>query len=213
MKSKPLAADFFVWSIISITFYIINQLIVWIRLSFFSEQKSKNLPHFLFKVWGSIVSNTLRNLENGANLWIDCWFSRNTIHLFNKGHGIFCLALHIHCNHLFLTKAHYVFLATAFFFRKDVKREAVFDMGRRLALYGIAALLSVNFLQYGIYHAICAWVLLIIVVILNGMLLMRGVEERTRGIMILLYYIVLGIWYFGIFFFYLFNALDWCDDL
>ena len=80
-------------------------------------------------------------------------------------------------------------------------------MGRRLVLYGIAALLSVNFLQYGIYHAICAWVLLIIVIILNGMILMRGVEEGTKGLVIMLYYIVIFIWYFGIIFFYLFNAL------
>ena len=49
-------------------------------------------------------------------------------------------------------------------------------MGRRLVLYGIAALLSVNFLQYGIFHAIMAWVLLVIVIIINGMILMRGVE-------------------------------------
>ena len=68
-----------------------------------------------------------------------------------------------------------MFLAIAYFFRQDVKKEPVFDMGRRLVLYGIAALLSVNFLQYGIYHAICAWVLLIVVIIKNGMILMRGV--------------------------------------
>jgi hypothetical protein len=39
-------------------------------------------------------------------------------------------------------------------------------MGRRLVLYGIAALLSITFLQYGIYHAILAWLLLITVVII-----------------------------------------------
>jgi hypothetical protein len=39
-------------------------------------------------------------------------------------------------------------------------------MGRRLVLYGIASLLSINFLQYGIYHAILAWVLMINVVII-----------------------------------------------
>lgn len=49
-------------------------------------------------------------------------------------------------------------------------------MGRRLALYGIAALLSISFLQYGIYHAILAWLLLINVVIIQAMMLMRGVE-------------------------------------
>lgn len=48
-------------------------------------------------------------------------------------------------------------------------------MSRRLALYGMAALLSVGFLQYGIYHAILAWLLLINVVIIDAMLLMRGV--------------------------------------
>jgi hypothetical protein len=39
-------------------------------------------------------------------------------------------------------------------------------MGRRLVLYGIAALLSINFLQYGIYNAILAWFLMINVVII-----------------------------------------------
>jgi|JI10StandDraft_1071094.scaffolds.fasta_scaffold63055_4 hypothetical protein len=39
-------------------------------------------------------------------------------------------------------------------------------MGRRLVLYGIAALFSITFLQYGIYHAIFAWLLLINVVII-----------------------------------------------
>ena len=81
-------------------------------------------------------------------------------------------------------------------------------MGRRLVLYGIAALLSVNFLQYGIYHAICAWVLLIIVIIKNGMILMRGVDSKTKGIVTLLYYILIFIWYFGILLFYLINALS-----
>lgn len=59
-----------------------------------------------------------------------------------------------------------MFVAIANFFRKDIKMEAVHDMGRRLVLYGIAALLSITFLQYGIYHAILAWVLLITVVII-----------------------------------------------
>ncbi len=55
-------------------------------------------------------------------------------------------------------------------------------MGRRLSLYGIAStfvfmlgLLSVNFLQYGIYHAIMAWILLITVLIINAIGLMREV--------------------------------------
>ena len=50
-----------------------------------------------------------------------------------------------------------------------------YDMGRRLSLYGIAALLSTNFLQYGIYHAILAWLGLFNVVVIDAMILMRGI--------------------------------------
>jgi hypothetical protein len=81
-------------------------------------------------------------------------------------------------------------------------------MGRRLALYGIASLLSINFLQYGIYHAIMAWLLLINVVIIYAMILMRGVEERFKSVAISSYYILIFIWFFGIVFFYMFNALN-----
>jgi hypothetical protein len=52
----------------------------------------------------------------------------------------------------------------------------MYDHGRRLVLYGIAgnplpysALLSINFLDYGIYHAILAWVTLICVLIIHCM--------------------------------------------
>lgn len=81
-------------------------------------------------------------------------------------------------------------------------------MGRRLALYGIAALLSLNFLQYGIYHAILAWLLLINVVIIDAMVLMRGVSQHSKNVAIACYYCLLFVWYFGIAFFYLFNALN-----
>jgi hypothetical protein len=81
-------------------------------------------------------------------------------------------------------------------------------MGRRLSLYGIAALLSVSFLQYGIYHAILAWMLLINVVIIEAMFLMRGVQERSRNIAITIYYVLIFVWFFGIVFFYMYNALN-----
>lgn len=81
-------------------------------------------------------------------------------------------------------------------------------MGRRLVLFGIAALLSVNFLQYGIYHAICSWVCFITVVVLEVLNFMRDVPERAKNVGLLVYYIIIFIWFFGILFFYLFNALD-----
>jgi len=99
-------------------------------------------------------------------------------------------------------------MSAFYFLKKDVKIEAAHDMGRRLTLYGIAALLSINFLQYGIYHAILAWLLLINVVILYAMIMMRGVAERSKNIAISIYYTLLFVWYFGIVFFYMFNALN-----
>lgn len=37
---------------------------------------------------------------------------------------------------------------------------------------------------------------------------MRGVEERSRDIAISIYYALIFIWFFGIVFFYMFNALN-----
>lgn len=81
-------------------------------------------------------------------------------------------------------------------------------MGRRLSLYGIAALLSTNFLQYGIYHAILAWLGLFNVVVIDAMILMRGISARSRNIAISFYYAIIFVWFFGIVFFYMFNALN-----
>jgi len=52
--------------------------------------------------------------------------------------------------------------------------EDLYFMELQVILYFfILALLSMNFLQYGIYHAICAWVLLIVSFVLHSMALMR----------------------------------------
>lgn len=81
-------------------------------------------------------------------------------------------------------------------------------MGRRLSLYGIAALLSINFLQYGVYHAILAWLLLVTVIVVDAISFMRDVSERIKSIGILVYYVLIFVWFFGILFFYMFNALS-----
>ncbi len=80
----------------------------------------------------------------------------------------------------FFIQMHFVFAGIAYFFADDVKIERIYDHGRRLVFYGIAgmiilklAILSINFLQYGVYHAICAWILLILSFILHSMSLMR----------------------------------------
>lgn len=81
-------------------------------------------------------------------------------------------------------------------------------MGRRLSLYGIAALLSINFLQYGIYHAIVSWILLVIVIVIDVLNFIRDVSDRAKNVSLLLFYIGMFIWFFGIVFFYMFNALN-----
>lgn len=37
---------------------------------------------------------------------------------------------------------------------------------------------------------------------------MRGVEERSKNIAISIYYVLIFVWYFGIVFFYMYNALN-----
>ena len=84
-------------------------------------------------------------------------------------------------------------------------------MGRRLVLYGIAALLSINFLNYGIYHAIMAWLCLICMLILHAMALIVQIDEKKQNIGVTIYYILIAIWFFGIVFFYMYNALNWFE--
>ena len=71
-----------------------------------------------------------------------------------------------------------------------------------------SALLSINFLNYGIYHAIMAWVTLICVLILHSMALIVQVDEKKQNIGITIYYILIAIWFFGVVFFYMYNALN-----
>jgi hypothetical protein len=63
-----------------------------------------------------------------------------------------------------------------------------------------------NFLQYGIYNAVCAWVLLVVSFVLHSMALMREVKENYQNIGVSVYYLLLAVWFFGIVFFYMYNA-------
>jgi hypothetical protein len=70
------------------------------------------------------------------------------------------------------------------------------------------ALLSINFLNYGIYHAIMAWVTLISVLIIHSMALVVEIKENHQNIAISIYYLLISVWFFGIIFFHMFNALN-----
>lgn len=70
------------------------------------------------------------------------------------------------------------------------------------------ALLSINFLNYGIYHAIVAWFTLICVLIIHAMALIAEIRENKQNIAVAVYYILIAVWLFGILFFYMYNALS-----
>ena len=69
-------------------------------------------------------------------------------------------------------------------------------------------LLSINFLNYGIFHAVLAWVGLICVLIQHAMSLIVELRENIQNIAVTTYYILMTIWFFGILFFYMYNALN-----
>lgn len=71
-----------------------------------------------------------------------------------------------------------------------------------------SALLSINFLNYGIYHAIMAWLTLICVLIIHAMALIVEIKENKQNIAVAVYYILIAVWFFGILFFYMYNALS-----
>lgn len=63
-------------------------------------------------------------------------------------------------------------------------------------------------MNYGIYHAILAWVGLICVLILHCMSVIVEVKENHQNIALSIYYILMAAWLFGILFFFMFNALN-----
>jgi hypothetical protein len=71
-----------------------------------------------------------------------------------------------------------------------------------------AALLSISFLNYGVYHAVMAWLTLICVLIMHSMSLIVEIKENHQNIALTIYYVLISIWLFGILFFYMFNALS-----
>ena len=105
-------------------------------------------------------------------------------------------------------------MGISYFFPSDIKAERLYDHGRRLVLYGIAgiffsytlAIISINFLQYGIYHAVLAWVTLIWVIIMHSMVFAREIKEKLQNIAVLVYYGLIAIWFLGIVIFFFYNA-------
>ena len=71
-----------------------------------------------------------------------------------------------------------------------------------------AALLSISFLNYGVYHAVVAWLGLICVLIMHTMAMIPSIKESSQNMATMFYYTLMAVWFFGILFFYMFNALN-----
>ena len=82
---------------------------------------------------------------------------------------------------------------------------SLWDSGYFLYSY-ILAIISINFLQYGIYHAVLAWVTLIWVIIMHSMVFAREIKEKLQNIAVLVYYGLIAIWFLGIVIFFFYNA-------
>lgn len=82
--------------------------------------------------------------------------------------------------------------------------ERLNDLGRRLFLYGVACLFSMNFLQGSIIGAVLAWVILICMIIAHCFVFLRETGQKYHNISLLIYYSLMMVW-FGCSLFYYIN--------
>ena len=91
---------------------------------------------------------------------------------------------------------------------KGVKEatERLNDLGKRMVLYGLAALFSMNFLQGSIIGAILAWAVLILMIIAHCFAFLRETGQKYHNICLLIYYSMLTIWFGCEFVYFILNS-------
>jgi hypothetical protein len=65
-----------------------------------------------------------------------------------------------------------------------------------------------NFLNYGAYHAVLAWIILVLVLVMHSMALISEIKENFQNVAVTIYYVLMFLWFAGILFFYFFNAYN-----
>lgn len=65
-------------------------------------------------------------------------------------------------------------------------------------LYGVGCLLSINYLQTGIFHALFSYFCMITVVLVLVMTIVDSLGEKLRVGANILFYTFLAVWYIGI---------------
>lgn len=86
-------------------------------------------------------------------------------------------------------------------FRKQDKKSYIYinEVAAKYFLFGLGAIMSLNYSQAGIYQTVMAFVTMVAFLGLVAVALMpESVDDRKRSIMYIIYYSTLFAWYLGI---------------
>lgn len=73
------------------------------------------------------------------------------------------------------------------------------EVASKFYLFGLGALLSLNYFQAGIYQAIMVFLTMVALILLVGAALMpESVDDQKRSVVYIIYYFFLFAWYMGI---------------
>ena len=72
------------------------------------------------------------------------------------------------------------------------------DLASKMYLYGIGCLLSMNYLQSGIFQVIFAYLIMFVVILVLLLSIVDSIGEKLRIAANILFYSMLAVWYIGI---------------
>jgi hypothetical protein len=103
-------------------------------------------------------------------------------------------------------QTHYLFQALRLIKSEHEKTERLNDHGKRLFLYGVAALFSMNFLQSSVMMTIMAWITLVCIIVNHCFVFLKETGQKYHNNGLLVYYGLLMIWFISIVFFYIYDV-------
>lgn len=86
--------------------------------------------------------------------------------------------------------------------------ERLNDLGKRLFLFGVACLFSVNFLQSSVLGAVIAWCILICMIIAHCFVFLKETGQKYHNICLLIYYSLLMVWFASNLFYFVYDAIS-----
>ena len=104
------------------------------------------------------------------------------------------------------TQTHYFFLMMARIKNITHKKLEIEDLGRRVHVFGVLGLISLNFVQSSILFPILAWIGMITLVTVNGMSLSPTSKERPKTIFLAVFEMSLMAWFCCLIFTYIYHA-------